>query len=51
MQLCMRALHSSKVEVMHTQFRVSEDHKLRALLKKQSAKVSNAAAGLIDGCR
>lgn len=28
-----------QVEVMHTQFRVSEDHKLRAMLKRQSAKV------------
>ena len=28
-----------QVEVVHTQFRVSEDHKLRAMLKKQSAKV------------
>jgi hypothetical protein len=35
------------VEVMHTQFRVSEDHKLRALLKKQSARVSDAAPVII----
>jgi hypothetical protein len=26
---------------MHTQFRVSQDHKLRTMLKKQSAKVYN----------
>jgi hypothetical protein len=26
---------------MHTQFRVSQDHKLRTMLKKQSAKVDN----------
>ncbi len=28
-----------QVEVVHTQFRVSEDHKLRVMLKRQSAKV------------
>jgi hypothetical protein len=35
----VRARHALQVEVVHTQFRVSEDHKLRAMLKKQSAKV------------
>jgi hypothetical protein len=35
------AFPSSQVEVMHTQFRVSQDHKLRTMLKKQSAKVDN----------
>ena len=28
-----------QVELVHTQFRVSEDHKLRSMLKRQSAKV------------
>ena len=30
-----------QVELVHTQFRVSEDHKLRSMLKRQSAKVHN----------
>ncbi len=38
-RLCGRSRDLLQVEVVHTQFRVSEDHKLRAMLKKQSAKV------------
>jgi hypothetical protein len=35
---------------MHTQFRVSDDHKLRALLKKQSAKVGDVGCELLCMC-
>lgn len=33
-------LDGKEVELVHTQFRVSEDHKLRSMLKRQSAKAA-----------
>jgi hypothetical protein len=35
---------------MHTQFRVSDDHKLRLMLKKQSAKVRVVGRELTCQC-
>ncbi len=35
----LMAASAAQVELFHTQFRQSEDHKLRAMLKRQSAKV------------